>query len=65
MLELYHYAASLDEVVLFNVDLHYLAVIVSFKHQLHLHRLHRQNRLALLNHIAHLTVNLRHCTRHR
>ncbi len=65
MFKLHHNTASLHEVILLDIDFHYLTVEVSFQDQLHLHRLHCQNWLTLLHHISHLTVHLCHCSWHR
>ena len=64
MAELNEGLASLNELVLADVHLKDLAVELSLDDEFHLHRLHRQDRLALLHSVANLFVELGHSARH-
>lgn len=65
MLKLNQDLARLHECVLRHVQLHDLAVKLSLKHQLHLHRFHRHDRLALLHDMPNCPEDFSDSTRHR
>lgn len=64
MAELDESLACLDELVLTDVHLDDLAVELRLDHQLHLHRLHRKDRLTLLHSVSRLLVDLGDSARH-